>query len=315
MKRVVKLDRQDIKHLVRLILEEDSPQGTPSGELSDTKSELIKQATANINQMISDKDVGLVVALFILVLTDDAAQYQLLNLGSMYDKYLAGGGKEVDFTKKVTSQLRMLGQKFKDVIADHLLASKDELLEGLNQNASIDRLQFDLEEYSDELQKAKQQLKNDPELKDDPEFMKEYDSLETGIKEIKSKLKHLGVKDVSITKNQIRKLALQRIKDMSNNPKIIRVFSMFLFYLTDKDTVADLRQIGQSFGPKINRLINDESTTWVNDVVHELKTKLTPFIKRMSQSINSGDGNKPDETGFQADKDKAQEIIKKYNFQ
>jgi len=314
--KVVKLDKSDIKHLVGLILEyeKDSPeywadmekkygpkqsvqqdyqqdektnqskQGTPEGELSDTKGELLKQVKTNITQMINNEDVGTMVSLFVFLLTDDASEYQMRRIGNRLKDHLEGGGKETDFEKAVTRALKPLTKRFVKSLVDAL--SK----EMVNKKDKGDIWEQILREADNA---------NDDQAHND----------------LKS----------SSTKNKLKANAINRVNQMSSNKDVMRVFSMFLLYLTDKDTASDLKALGNTYGEKLNQLLDMNDVEWAKGLIQQLLSKFNPLIETMAEAVDEqlkGIQNQdkvPDKTEqqknsqFKQDQTKIQDIIKKYN--
>ncbi len=103
--KVIKLDKYDINHLLRIILEQDD-RGTPKGEFADTKAELINQAKENINNMILSENSGTILSLIIELFNEEENLKGLESIGITLNRFLKGGGKEVDFNRQMTAKIR-----------------------------------------------------------------------------------------------------------------------------------------------------------------------------------------------------------------
>jgi len=277
--KVIKLDQHDVKYLLRLILEND--EGTPEGELSDTKSELITQLKENINKMISDDQVGVIVSLFIFLLTDKSSELQMRRIGNRLNDHLEGGGKDTDFTTAVTSVLRPLTKRF-----------VGSLVAALQKEQGGDAAHKDVWEH------VLREIDNDPE-------QAHYD------------LKH------SSTKNKLKQNAINRIGKMTSDPDVVRIFSMFLLYLTDKQTVSDLRALGSTYSDKLNSLVDVNDVTWTQQLIKKLLTKFNPLVETMADAVDEKlksvqpkdkiPDQKEQQAEFQQNKAKINDIVTKYN--
>jgi hypothetical protein len=314
--KVVKLDKRDITHLVRLMLEADnnpappapdptkqSEQGTPQGELSDTKSELVKQIKNNINQLIADQKVGSIIALFILLLTDKESALVMRMVGNKFQDHMEGGGKETDFTAAVTRSLQPLAKRFIDALVKSL-QKKNEM------DDSGDVWESELKEmFADVILERRNARSNSKKRNRDADKQQQYFDLKA-----------------SSTKTKLRQNAINRVNKMSSNPDIIRVFSMFLLYLTDKQTVSQLRALASTYGERLDEVIDNSQPSWTQNLVKEVLTTFMPLVKGLVKSVdnelqkaqaeaqknlgaeNAGNAVKT----FQADQSKAKEIAMKY---
>ena len=278
----------DIKHLLKLVLENDDaldPQGTPNGQLSDTKQELITQVKENINQLVNDEGVGSIVALFIFLLTDKASELEMRRIGGQYEEYLKGGGKETDFTSAVTQVLRPLTENFVAALVNALKKYRDNTGKGHQ-----DVWEQTLREYKNKNKNIHREAQKYSDLK------------------------------ASSTKAKLQTNALNRINKMSGDANIVRVFSMFLLYLTDKQTVSDLKTLGATYGAKLNNLIDTNDVNWTKDLIEQLLNKFTPLIATMAKAVSkqiktvaNPKGPKEAAQQFQQDKSKAEAMVKKYS--
>ena len=311
---------------------DNTPQPQQNDELSNKKGELIKQAVGNINQMLNDPDVGLIVSLFVIILTSSHAKNQINSLSHMYQKYIDGGGKDLDFTKTVTSKLFHFSSNIVDSIAD-LIDKKGEMLSEAdntdnNNPLSKEEIESDIENNYRELRKMKEQIKSNPDLKKDSNFIEEYKILEDSIREAKDQLKKLGVNDYS--KSRLKQIAINRIKEMTSNEDVLQVFSMFLYYLTDKDTITGFRRLGKMYSKQLNQVFSDESTDWLENSINQIQSQLKPMISIMSKSVadelklneTQSDKNTPDKTQpgenqpdqqFKQDQAKIGDMLNRYN--
>ena len=307
---------------------DNTPQPQQNDELSNKKGELIKQAVGNINQMLNDPDVGLIVSLFVIILTSYHAKNQINSLSHMYQKYIDGGGKDLDFTKTVTSKLFHFSSNIVDSIAD-LIDKKGEMLSEAdntdnNNPLSKEEIESDIENNYREIRKMKEQIKSNPDLKKDSNFIEEYKILEDSIREAKEQLKKLGVNDYS--KSKLKQIAINRIKEMTSNEDVLQVFSMFLYYLTDKDTISGFKRLGKMYSKQLNQVFSDESTDWLENSINKIQSQLKPMISIMSKSIadelklnykKTPDQVQPEknqpEQQFQQDKTKIGDMLNRYN--
>lgn len=285
--KVIQLNQSDVTRMVKLILEADqtnnSQQGTPNDELSDTKSELLKQVRQNITQMIANEDVGLMVSLFVFLLTDKSSEFQMRRIGKRLEEHLSGGGKEVDFTKAVTSKLRPLTKNFIKALVtvlekENVPGGDQDVWEQVLQEAGSDQEYYDLK--------------------------------------------------ASSNKNKVKQNAINRITKMSSNPDVIRVFSMFMLYLTDKDTVNDLRALGATYGEKLDALVTGNDISWSQNLIQKLISKFNPMIETMAEGIDkqlkgtqqaAGESNQEQTKNktqqYKEDQMKVQTIIQKYKIE
>ena len=329
--KIVKLDKNDIRHLVSLMLEADEnvtppPQankkGTPGDELADTKSEILRQAKANISQMVYNKELGTIISIFVILMTDKASEQALRTLGHHLEDHLAKGGKEVDFTTAVSRVLKPLAGRFIKALSDSIGAEGEDQL-NLNEQyngPSYEEQTQDLEDYQNELKSFEEQLKANPDLQHDANFVKKYNSTKDAIHEIQQNLNKMGEGE-NTTKGKLRKVALERINKMSSNPDIIRVFSMVLLYLTDKDTVNALKPYGKTYGATLTRLMNNNKPEWTQNKITELRNKFNPLINKMADfvakelsKVKTGEAKPADlKNKFEQDKQAVQDIINRYN--
>jgi hypothetical protein len=295
MTKIVKLDKRDIFDLVRIVLSEaetadETNNQNPAPPAADnqtqntidSKSEVLKQLQQQVSQMASNEDLGVIVSLFIILLTDDSSVNQMKSLGKMYSDHLKSGGDEIDFTKQMGKLLKPLAKAFVKSLVDLLDKEADtDVIFEAEEKSNDHNLLY----YTKELEKLENNIKNDPELAKDPKIQHSRQILKDYIKKLKSESGDTKT-GLPTTKNKIRQAGVQRINKMVSNPDVIRVFSLFMEYLTDKDTISDLKQIGSQYGEKLNTLIENNSSDWSMDLLKNLRTKFKPFLEKMAESID-----------------------------
>ena len=322
--KVIRLDSQDIRQLIRLRLSEAN-EDKPT-ELSDTKPEMLKQARENLALMTSSDDIGIIVSLFVILLTDKVSKGQLAVLGKKYEDHLAGGGKETDFTSAIARTMKPLIDRFLQSLEKALgVDAEDKLmLEGTEKNSRVQELYYDLEVKTNKLKKLEDYSKKHPNVKTNPKYTNAVNRLEQEIEEIKKWLEQVG-EGMDTTKNKIRQNAMNRVNEMSSDPNVIRIFSMFLYFLTDPDSVGALKQSGSVYGKKLKSLVNKNSDTWTHDLVSKLRTSLNPILARLSDVVSKNivvsnvdkpeepDNTTKDPNEIKQDETNLQNIMKKYN--
>jgi hypothetical protein len=276
--------------------------------------------------MLNDENVGLIVSLFVIILTSSHTKNQINTLSHMYQKYLDGGGKDLDFTKAVTIKLSRFSSNIVDSIVDLVDKKGDILSEVDNTNnsnpLSKEEIEMDIENNYRDLRKLKEKLKTNPKLKYNRDFVEEYKFIEDSIREAKDALKNLGVTDYS--KSKLKQIAINRIKEMSSNEDVIQVFSMFLYYLTDKDTISSFKRLGKMYSSELSQIFSDESTDLLGDSIGQIQSQLKPMISIMGKSIadelklNSEQSKNTEKTQpnknqqFNQDKAKISDMLNRY---
>jgi hypothetical protein len=187
--------------LIRMRLSEAN-EDKPT-ELSDTKSEMLKQATNNINQMVSSEDLGVIVSILIILLTDKVTKNQLASLGKRYEDHLAGGGKETDFTSAIGRVMKPLIEKILKAIESVIGVEAEDplMLEAMNvKDSRIKELYKDLDIKTKGLERLTDYAEKKPEIKNDQKYKDAVTKLNADIEEIKDWLKKLG-EGLDVTKN------------------------------------------------------------------------------------------------------------------
>ena len=329
--KVIKLDRQDLRQLVGLVLEDQIPQptdqkrGTPGDELSNTKDEMLQQARENINSMLDSKNVGLIVSLFIILLTDKASEQQMRMLGKSLEDHLANGGKELDFSSTITRVIKPYTKTFVKALINILGSeTEDTLLKEVEtkdtSSSRIAEAHADLKLYTHQLDRLNKFIEKNPDSKNNPKVVKALHFINQQIADIKETLSSLG-EGLDTNKAKLKKTALTRIQNMSSNPDVLRIFSMMLLYLTDPDTKSDLEQLGTTYGTKLRDLVNNNPTTWTEDLVAKLRSKFIPIVSNLADAVSKQLPQQKEEQGkqptgtetFQQDKNKISQIMGKYN--
>lgn len=289
--KVVNLDKNDINHLLRLILEDKGAiseakrpsksfkQPTSPTELADTKGELRQQAIANINNLVNDPAVGSIVALFLFVLTDESSVMTIRQIAHKYNDHLEGGGKELNFSAAVAKALRPIASKFVNAVVKAVKAKSQTYSKGGILGRDYDQSYLD-------------------------ENANNYYDLRA-----------------STPKNQLRQMAIKAINQLANNKDVYQVVSMFLAYLTDKDVVNTLKAFAATYGKKLDQYMDDSDPSWTDGLVKQVRAKFTPLIENMAEAVDKqlrGVQNQ-DKTAnnsnsqFQEDKAKFRQIVQKYN--
>lgn len=308
--------------LIRMRLSEAN-EDKPT-ELSDTKSEMLKQATNNINQMVSSEDLGVIVSILIILLTDKVTKNQLASLGKRYEDHLAGGGKETDFTSAIGRIMKPLIEKILKAIESVVGVEAEDplMLEAMNvKDSRIKELYKDLDIKTKGLERLTDYAEKKPEIKNDQKYKDAVTKLNADIEEIKDWLKKLG-EGLDVTKNKLRNIAMNRIREMSSDPNVMRVFSLFLYYLTDKDTVSSLKQMGSIYGHRLKSMVNHNKPTWTEEAITKMRTLLNPVISKLSdivageipQTGGTNKTNQPTKNPTETDQDDValKNIMKKY---
>ena len=101
---------------------------------------------------------------------------------------------------------------------------------------------------------------------------------------------------------------------------------MFLYYLTDKDTISGFKRLGKMYSKQLNQVFSDESTDWLENSINKIQSQLKPMISIMSKSIadelklnykKTPDQVQPEknqpEQQFQQDKTKIGDMLNRYN--
>ena len=94
-----------------------------------------------------------------------------------------------------------------------------------------------------------------------------------------------------------------------------------LLYLTDPDTKSDLEQLGTTYGTKLRDLVNNNPTTWTEELVSKLRSKFIPIVSNLADAVSKQLPQQKEEQGkqqpgansFQQDKNKISQIMGKYN--
>jgi len=98
---------------------------------------------------------------------------------------------------------------------------------------------------------------------------------------------------------------------------------MFLLYLTDKQTVSDLRALGSTYSDKLNSLVDVNDVTWTQQLIKKLLTKFNPLVETMADAVDEKlksvqpkdkiPDQKEQQAEFQQNKAKINDIVTKYN--
>jgi hypothetical protein len=325
MKQIVKLDRNDLHCLINTILSEikDANKKILSTgkiineeEISTTKSQITSQARQELNILSGNEDIGIIVSLFIILLTDKSSELVLRSIGKQYDDFISKGGNEVDVTSRIVAKLKPLVNNFVSALIESLGADvEDDLL----LESKVDELHSDYEENTRKLEKLKLYAKKDPNIVKNPKYKEKIEFFERNIEDIKKEL-HLSGEGPDTTKQKLRATAIARIDRMSSNPEIVKVFSIFLEFLTDKDTKSVLQNVGSIYGKKLRYLVNTKPYTWTVGLLNKLRSKFTPLITGLIKSsgniapVTKKPTNKPQEPESKEDIKKIDDILSKYNF-
>jgi hypothetical protein len=262
-----------------------SKQGTPQGELSDTKSELRNQAITNINNLVNDKSVGSIVALFLFILTDKRSVMTIRQIAHKFNDHLSGGGKETDFSAAVIKSLRPIASKFVKSVVEGVEKKSAEY----HQSGILGR------DYNQDYLKEEQTDQDYYDLR------------------------------ASTTKNQLRQMALRSINQLANNKELYQIVSMFLLYLTDQQTISTLRSFASTYGAELDSFIDGSDPSWTENLIGDVRNKFIPLVESMAEAVDEhlmGVQNRdkvPDDTAkeknpqFNEDRLKINNIIKKYN--
>ena len=321
MPKVVSLNKQDVLDLVRIrLMEQEQNQPT---ELSDTKSELNRQAQNSLTQMLNSEELGVIVSLFIMLLTDRRSEMAMRQIGAKYDDFLDKKGNPIDFTRKMSTTLRPFTERFIDSLINTLGKQAEDTisqkLHNTNPDPKIQELNYDLDKKTKQLNALTQHIKKNPKQAQNPKYLNAKETLTSDIESIKQSL-HLKGEGLDTTKNQLRRDAIERINHMSTNPSVMKVFSIFLMYLTDKDSMSSLKSMGSTYGKKLKALVNQNSEDWTMNLLNRLRPQFNNMMTAITKAV-TGEKIEPVSTtdkpnvnqDFDSDQMKAKDIMKRYN--